>query len=182
MSLNFCPQNWTIVSGQILILFFFFCEIWCFLSDIKTVPWTHQWPGTLHKNKNIEYVKHTIYESLSCWIMSGKKRICLFNFQKLNAVSALMEGINEAWVGARDVNTFDEIEFVNTGEIVSTGLWADANEPNHSQGDCVFLNAADGGLKLADCDNPIGFICQVWTMCLSFVLQSWSHSHGFIVT
>ena len=65
------------------------------------------------------------------------------------------------WVGARDLNSADDIVWTNTGEFVDVVFWM-SDEPYHSQGDCVSLGV-HGGLRMDDCQMFRPPLCQlVW--------------------
>lgn len=69
-------------------------------------------------------------------------------------------GVATAWVGARDLVNVDVFVFVMSAEVVPEGMWA-MGEPDHSDGDCVILDATAAGLVVANCEESLAFICQV---------------------
>ncbi len=66
------------------------------------------------------------------------------------------------WVGASDQGGDDDIVWLEYERHVSAVFWA-AGEPNHSNGDCVYLNAVSDLVRLVmfSCDVSLYPLCKV---------------------
>ena len=65
----------------------------------------------------------------------------------------------EIWVGASDQVGNDMIKWTGGDEITEINFWI-PGEPDHGNGDCVYLDASFQGLRMSDCGYKMYFVCQ----------------------
>ncbi len=70
------------------------------------------------------------------------------------------QGVFFLWVGGKDINSLDLIEWITDGREISVSLWG-SGEPQHVNGNCVLLQTGGASLHIADCDTPYYVLCQL---------------------
>ena len=76
-------------------------------------------------------------------------------------VADLLEenGVNNAWIGARDLYGQDLITWIREGPAVLQEFWM-VGEPEHNNGNCAFLDINGKLLGLADCESSNSYLCK----------------------
>ncbi len=69
--------------------------------------------------------------------------------------------VDKIWVSARDINGGDEYEWVVRGENVYVTLWI-ISQPQHNGGECVYLDVANKGLVVEECDQVQYYLCKFY--------------------
>ncbi len=64
---------------------------------------------------------------------------------------------NKFWVNAKDEDGLDDVMWTDGSNSHVLGFfWSPGGEPNHHEGDCVYLNIlSDPGLAMGDCEEEI---------------------------
>ncbi len=70
-----------------------------------------------------------------------------------------LQGVERAWVGAKDPNGQDDIRWLD-GEIMDPIFWL-GQQPEHSNGDCIYFHAGETRFKMGNCDDP----SQYYPLC-----------------
>ena len=66
------------------------------------------------------------------------------------------------WIGGKDIYSDNNIMWINAEVPVVYEMWENQNQgPDHTQGDCVYLNANVYKLRLFNCQGSLHFVCEI---------------------